>query len=49
MEQITKPAFDKSAFNPILFKGYKVAKKLVKYAFYLALLYLVCEAFMDWK
>ncbi len=49
MEQITKPAFDKSAFNPILFKGYKVAKKLVKYGFYLALFYLVYKEFMDWK
>lgn len=49
MEQVTKPAFDKSAFNPMLFKGYKVGKKLVKYGLYLAILYFAYKGFMGWE
>jgi hypothetical protein len=49
MEQTTKAPFDKSAYNPILLKGYKIAKKIVKYSFYVALLYFAYEGFMAWK
>ncbi len=49
MEQVAKKTFDKSAYNPILFQGYKVAKKLLKYSIYLAVLYFAYEGFMAWK
>lgn len=48
MEQTTKSRFDKSAYHPVVFKSYKVTKKLIKYGFYLALIYFACEGFMAW-
>lgn len=48
MEQTTKTTFDKSAYNPVLFTSYKIVKKLIKYSFYIALIYLTYEAFMAW-
>lgn len=49
MEQITKPAFNKQAFHPILFKTYEVVKKVIKYSIYIALFYFAYEGFMAWK
>lgn len=48
MEQVTKTSFNKSAYNPVLFRSYKIAKKLIKYSFYIALLYFAYEGFMAW-
>ena len=48
MEQTSKTAFDKSVYNPVLFKSYKAAKKLIKYGFYIALIYFAYEGFMAW-
>ncbi|UOU97017.1 hypothetical protein MUU74_10975 [Chryseobacterium daecheongense] len=48
MEQTTKTTFDKSAYNPVLFTSYKIAKKLIKYSFYIALIYFAYEGFMAW-
>jgi len=48
MEQTTKVKFDQSAYNPVLFKSYKTVKKLIKYSFYLALVYFLYEGFMSW-
>lgn len=44
-----KPSFDKSAYNPILFMSYKVAKKILKYSLYITLIYFAYEGFMAWK
>lgn len=49
MEQTAKTPFDKSAYNPILFKGYKTAKKILKYSLYAIVLYFAYEGFMAWK
>lgn len=49
MEQVTKKPFDKSAYNPIVFTCYKIAKKLLKYSIYIAILYFAYEGFMAWK
>lgn len=49
MEQEAKKTFDKSVYNPILFKGYKVAKKILKYSIYIAILYFAYEGFMAWE
>ncbi|MDQ0593650.1 hypothetical protein QFZ37_002019 [Chryseobacterium ginsenosidimutans] len=46
MEQTTKTPFDKSAYNPVLFKGYKIAKKAFKYSIYAGILYFAYEGFM---
>lgn len=48
MEQTTKATFDRSAYNPVLFKSYKVIKKLIKYSLYIALMYFAYEGFMAW-
>lgn len=42
-------AFDKSAYNPVVFKSYKIFKKVVKYAFYLTIIYFAYEGFMAWE
>nr|WP_315200621.1 hypothetical protein [uncultured Flavobacterium sp.] len=49
MEQTTKAQFDKSIYNPILFKSYKAAKKILKYSLYALVLYFACEGFMEWE
>lgn len=49
MEQTVKTKFDKSAYNPILSKTYKIIKKSIKYSLYLALFYFAYEGFMAWK
>lgn len=49
MEQTTKVPFDKSVYNPLLFKSYKMAKKILKYSFYAVVLYFAYEGFMDWE
>ncbi|MCS3869416.1 hypothetical protein J3D55_002332 [Chryseobacterium ginsenosidimutans] len=49
MEKTTKLPFDKSVYNPVLFKSYKVAKKILKYSLYTFVLYFVYEEFMDWE
>lgn len=49
MEQETKKTFDKSAYNPILFQSYKVAKKILKYSIYIIILYFAYEGFMAWE
>ncbi len=49
MEQTTKPLFHKSVYNPILFKSYKIAKKILKYSIYIAILYFAYEGFMEWE
>jgi HEPN domain-containing protein len=49
MEQTTKVTFDKSIYNPLLFKSYKVAKKILKYSLYALLLYFAYEGFMAWE
>ncbi len=48
MEQTTKAPFDKSIYNPIVFKAYKVSKKMVKYSLYIAILYFAYKGFMAW-
>jgi len=40
MEQTTKTTFNKSDYNPILFKGYKIVKKILKSSLYAGILYL---------
>jgi len=49
MEQTTKVPFDKSVYNPVLFKSYKLAKKILKYSLYAVLIYFAYEGFMDWE
>ena len=44
-----KDTFDKSVYNPFLFKSYKVAKKILKYSLYIILLYFAYEGFMAWE
>ena len=48
MEQTVKTNFDKSAYNPVVFKSYKIVKKLIKYSFYTAVIYFAYEGFMSW-
>lgn len=48
MEQAQKPAFDKSVYNPALFKSYKIAKKILKYTIYAIVIYFAYEGFMAW-
>ncbi|WP_430405648.1 hypothetical protein [Fluviicola sp.] len=49
MEQTAKTTANKWGMNPLLFKSYKVAKKLIKYSVYIAVLYFAYEGFMAWK
>lgn len=49
MKQAAKVPFDKPAYNPILFKTYKVSKKVLKYSLYIAILYFAYEGFMAWE
>ncbi|MDN3596844.1 hypothetical protein [Zunongwangia endophytica] len=44
-----KNIFDKTTYNPFLIKGYKVAKKILKYSLYILLLYFAYEGFMAWE
>lgn len=48
MEQAQKPAFDKSVYNPVFFKSYKIAKKILKYTIYAIVIYFAYEGFMAW-
>ncbi|QSW90457.1 hypothetical protein J0383_06515 [Flavobacterium endoglycinae] len=49
MKQTTKTTFDKSSYNPLLFKSYKAAKKFLKYSLYAIVLYFAYEGFMGWQ
>ncbi|MDR7370257.1 hypothetical protein [Flavobacterium aquidurense] len=49
MEQSTKASFDKSVYNPILFKSYKGVKKILKYSLYIMTIYFAYEGFMAWQ
>ncbi|WP_157848789.1 hypothetical protein [Flavobacterium sp. Root901] len=49
MEQSIKKQFDKSVYNPHVFKTYKIIKKVTKYALYIYILYFAFEGFMNWK
>ncbi|MEJ0106801.1 MAG: hypothetical protein WDO19_31515 [Bacteroidota bacterium] len=49
MEQKAKTSFDKSVYNPVIFKSYKIAKKILKYSFYAIILYFAYEGFMAWE
>lgn len=49
MEQTIKTPFDKAAYNPVLFKSYKIVKKILKYSFYVTVLYFAYEGFMVWE
>ncbi|MDJ1471197.1 hypothetical protein [Xanthocytophaga flava] len=49
MERTTHVTFDKSAYNPVIFKTYKLVKKLTKYTIYITMLYFMFEGFMAWK
>lgn len=40
---------DKAAYNPFLFKAYKIIKKIAKYTLYMALVYFAIEGFVAWK
>lgn len=44
-----KTKFDSSVYNHYLFTGYKATKKIIKYGFYIALLYFAFEGFMAWE
>ncbi|MDJ1486404.1 hypothetical protein QNI16_38355 [Cytophagaceae bacterium YF14B1] len=48
MKQTTNATFDQTVYNPVLFTSYKIAKKLIKYSFYIALIYFAYEGFMAW-
>ncbi len=48
MEQAPKTTFDKSMYNPYLFATYKAIKKIIKYSFYIAILYFAYQGFMAW-
>ena len=49
MEQKQKTPFDKSAYNLLLFKSYKMVKKIVKYSLYAIVLYFAYKGFMAWR
>lgn len=49
MEQTTKTPFDKSAYKPALFRGYKIVKKVLKYSIYASILFFAYEGFMMWQ
>lgn len=49
MEQTSKTPFDKSAYDPLLFKSYKMTKKIIRYGFYTVLIYFAYEGFMFWE
>lgn len=48
MKNSEKSGFDKSVYNTIVFKSYKIMKKIAKYSFYVALGYFAYEGFMLW-
>lgn len=48
MEKLAKKEFDKSVYNPVVFRSYKIVKKLIKYSFYVFLIYFAYEGFMQW-
>jgi len=48
MKTTVKLPFNKTNFNPLVFKTYKAIKKGLKYSIYLALLYFAYEGFMAW-
>lgn len=48
METTTKAPFNKSVYDPVIFKTYKVIKKMIKYSFYITLFYFAYEGFMAW-
>ncbi len=49
MEQVSKKPFDKPDYNPVVFKTYKVIKKVVKYSICIAINYFAYKGFMAWK
>jgi len=49
MEQLAKKEFDKSVYNPVVFRSYKIMKKVIKYSFYILLIYFAYEGFMGWN
>ena len=49
MEQIAKTTANKWDKDSLLFKGYKVVKKLIKYGVYIMVLYFAFKGFMAWE
>ncbi len=49
MTQETKPIFNSAVYNPYLLMLYRSVKKIIKYGFYIVLLYFAFEAFMAWE
>ena len=39
----------KQTVNPLLFKTYKLTKKIIKYALFIMILYFAYEGFMAWN
>lgn len=48
MEKLAKKEFDKSMYNSVVFRSYKIVKKLIKYSFYFLLIYFAYQGFMQW-
>lgn len=48
MEQTKKPTTEKWAYGPALLISYLIAKKVLKYSFYIIVLYFAFEGFMAW-
>lgn len=49
MKRIAEKNNNKSSKNSLLHTSYNVLKKVVKYSFYLAILYFAYQGFMDWR
>lgn len=49
MEQAAKKTFNKLAWHPIQFQGYKIIKRTIKYSIYIIILYFAYEGFMAWQ
>lgn len=49
MKSTAKTKSGKVNYHPALRKSYKITRKLIKYGFYIALLYFSFEGFMAWK
>jgi hypothetical protein len=48
MKPTAKPQFNQSVYHPVLFKTYKVVKKLTRYTLYGSILYFAYEGFKAW-
>ena len=49
MEPTAERPFNKTVYHPVVFKSYRIIKKILKYSMYGIVIYFACEGFMSWK